>query len=701
MPNSDLLNYIGDARSKRISDIEIRTTLIRAGWTAEDVDTAMKASPPIIPPAITNPAPVEVVGANFVAKDVGTKPKRSMWKISIPILVVLVLVAGGGVVAYKMQLLPFAKKTSDVDLIAQLGNNISKINSSLYSFSFTIESKSRDADAKPMPVSTSTAGVDIMPASLAPLAPMSEAYLAFLPNDVRVVLSASGTTASGGSSTDARFELGADVQFGDFAASIAAAFLKKGDNYYVDISKFPALFIDLSLVKNKWIQFTLDDFGGNYVSADAITNFQNKRDKMIEQGKRTYALAIEDGVLSFAPKTETGADPGTKNLHGFHVAIVREKLPSFYKQLTGEFQQKYGDDALLKFDQKVADYLGSQEFADFFDYWAENGSLDAWIDAATGFPAKLASTYRFVPPDSALKLKNTQFLLTTELSLSNINAPVVIDPPGEFISYDDAAILLSGKPRDIYLYEKQLSNIQALQYALGNYKTYTGTYPDSLEGLAITIAEARKLNPHPATTTLPTAPYLVEYENSSKILGVVPRDVFTKKPYAYAKTAGDYAITYTIHIPSSPPVSSASMYSYDLYANVKVVDGENTATSKTFSTEGDKRGTAYGNKGDARKIADLRQIQNGLELYFNKVGQYPTGIKAWSDLSAKLQDSDLGISNIPGDYCYAVDAQGSSYAMSAPLASNNPVLSSSYVGAVPTGGGMKCSCVPPNYCVSL
>jgi hypothetical protein len=100
-------------------------------------------------------------------------------------------------------------------------------------------------------------------------------------------------------------------------------------------------------------------------------------------------------------------------------------------------------------------------------------------------------------------------------------------------------------------------------------------------------------------------------------------------------------------------------------------------------------------------IADLRQMQNALELHFNKFGYYPKGIKAWSDLAAKLQNSDLGISNLPGDYCYAVDAQGSSYVMSASLSSKNPALSSSYTGTVPTAGGMKCSCASPNYCVAL
>jgi len=61
---------------------------------------------------------------------------------------------------------------------------------------------------------------------------------------------------------------------------------------------------------------------------------------------------------------------------------------------------------------------------------------------------------------------------------------------------------------------------------------------------------------------------------------------------------------------------------------------------------------------NARRVADLRQVQNGLELYFNKCGYYPgpaacAGV-AWSSvdyagLKTSLIDAGIGVKNIPQD----------------------------------------------------
>ena len=51
---------------------------------------------------------------------------------------------------------------------------------------------------------------------------------------------------------------------------------------------------------------------------------------------------------------------------------------------------------------------------------------------------------------------------------------------------------------------------------------------------------------------------------------------------------------------------------------------------------------------DARRISGLRQVQNGLELYYNKNGSYPQGGVSWTDFSKDLKDNG-GISNVPKD----------------------------------------------------
>lgn len=117
---------------------------------------------------------------------------------------------------------------------------------------------------------------------------------------------------------------------------------------------------------------------------------------------------------------------------------------------------------------------------------------------------------------------------------------------------------------------------------------------------------------------------------------------------------------------------------------------------------------------DARRISDLRQVQNGLELYFNKCGYYPgaaaaascpafTQITTWSALTTALTGSNIGISTVPNDptsgrnYYYGTDGTGSGYVLGATLEdSSNASLSRDIDGTV---YGVNCN--DPVYCVQL
>lgn len=121
---------------------------------------------------------------------------------------------------------------------------------------------------------------------------------------------------------------------------------------------------------------------------------------------------------------------------------------------------------------------------------------------------------------------------------------------------------------------------------------------------------------------------------------------------------------------------------------------------------------------DTRRISDLRQVQNGVELYYAKCGYYPGdaqkdtdcsgftsigGSKAgWDTLTAALVDSSLGVSKVPNDprsgesYVYG-STTGSSYVLGATLENvNSPQLRDDVDGTVE---GVDCS--DPVYCVQL
>ncbi|MDP2629311.1 MAG: type II secretion system protein [Candidatus Harrisonbacteria bacterium] len=76
---------------------------------------------------------------------------------------------------------------------------------------------------------------------------------------------------------------------------------------------------------------------------------------------------------------------------------------------------------------------------------------------------------------------------------------------------------------------------------------------------------------------------------------------------------------------------------------------------------------------DARRVTDLRQTQQGLELYYVKNQEYPSGLSDWDDLESTLQNANL-VNRIPRDplnghsqYEYCVDSSKQSYTLWAGL----------------------------------
>lgn len=144
---------------------------------------------------------------------------------------------------------------------------------------------------------------------------------------------------------------------------------------------------------------------------------------------------------------------------------------------------------------------------------------------------------------------------------------------------------------------------------------------------------------------------------------------------------------------------------------------------------------------DARRLSDIREVQNGLELYYNKCGYYPgvpeasspcsgyqaanywgvgspapSGVTAPSGMTAALVGSNIGISTVPDDpqagktYYYGANGAGSGYIVAATLENGANTVFNSYtppsltgytVGGATTAGSNISSCSSPNYCLTL
>ncbi len=94
---------------------------------------------------------------------------------------------------------------------------------------------------------------------------------------------------------------------------------------------------------------------------------------------------------------------------------------------------------------------------------------------------------------------------------------------------------------------------------------------------------------------------------------------------------------------------------------------------------------------DARRIADLKEVQNALEIYYNKCGHYPgdetcaapqagTAVP-WNNLKDVLLKAGIGVNQVPDDptngrtYQYATNDGGTGYVLAATFEdASNPAL---------------------------
>lgn len=128
---------------------------------------------------------------------------------------------------------------------------------------------------------------------------------------------------------------------------------------------------------------------------------------------------------------------------------------------------------------------------------------------------------------------------------------------------------------------------------------------------------------------------------------------------------------------------------------------------------------------DARRVSDLHEVQNGLELYYNSCGYYPgaaacggTGkVASWAALTTSLTSSSIGITGVPNDpsgrdYVYGVNSGATPpntvYVLEATLENDSGGPWNGYTPiSIPANMGWSTSTAPDcaakdgSYCISL
>ena len=122
---------------------------------------------------------------------------------------------------------------------------------------------------------------------------------------------------------------------------------------------------------------------------------------------------------------------------------------------------------------------------------------------------------------------------------------------------------------------------------------------------------------------------------------------------------------------------------------------------------------------DARRVSDLHEVQNGLELYYNAKGAYPVAAKGvWTgagSLTTDLTGAGLQINSVPQDpsggaatYQYGTDAAGTTYILGANLENGTGGSWNGYAApanlanltAADSDVGL-CTAAAKDYCITL
>ena len=111
---------------------------------------------------------------------------------------------------------------------------------------------------------------------------------------------------------------------------------------------------------------------------------------------------------------------------------------------------------------------------------------------------------------------------------------------------------------------------------------------------------------------------------------------------------------------------------------------------------------------DTRRIADLREAQGALELYYTKFQQYPgSGLNSWDTMTQAIVNGGVGVNTVSNDplspaknYVYGVSPDQQQYVLMASLEeASHPALKDDVDGSV---FGVNCEDSPTgNYCVRL
>ncbi|MDO8512731.1 MAG: hypothetical protein Q7S57_05650 [bacterium] len=265
-----------------------------------------------------------------------------------------------------------------------------------------------------------------------------------LPSEIDANLRFSGLAKQGIAGSDALLNIDGSLKLSGMSFSAGLGLIKKGDIVYGKVKEVPTLgFFDLAVLRDKWVKLEKADLSKlGFKDADQQLQQENMA-KYLVLAKTYLQILKEEKVFSVVKELPKTKDKNDTYYH-YAVNINSDKIAVIYERLNAEIKKQFGG----KGDYISADliaYLRGSEYAKINKISQQNTQIEIWIDTKNFWPHKFTSNSVFVPPDNIQKLKDKQYLAQVTFDLFDVNKPIVVDAPTEFISLDDAQKLVTGK----------------------------------------------------------------------------------------------------------------------------------------------------------------------------------------------------------------------------------------------------------------
>lgn len=456
-------------------------------------------------------------------------------------------------------------------------------------------------------------------------------------------------------------------------------------SFIVDFSPIVGQWIRIAELSSKALSGDASVIKSEYVSSedDAPEEPEEKGENALTSPFEEFALVFEKGsangafmVATVDDKAMVEGQPAWKMTLAFDPERYREAFRSAHAERETRIPDvdEYvllTDEALAALDDKIA-----QERADAL---TSAMTFDLFVDKKTHIPSMISVHGTFVvDSDEAPTLQDRQVELSSSVTLTHPNEPIAVEAPSEWMSIMEAGAAISGVSKAEVRHEQQTGAVNDIRDALSAYHEEKGSYPAQLSDLVgFTWWPYGAPSDETADEEIEGMIFATSSGSYRSTVVAMPNDLYTDKPFPYSVTPEGYRLSYEIRlsgvqdgdeylegtntatqdalsVEAADPVIRAARELQHMAELKSGPDTDGDGMSDKWEDEvgtdpndGDTDGDGYGDlqeveggynalgtptsalgiarmrSRDSKRVADIKQIQTALELYYADASGYP------------------------------------------------------------------------------